>query len=142
VLAPALWIGRTLRVIAAIPNEMATYGVRKRAWPIFQQLALGLVSYQHELPSINLRPKHLRSGLYHYESLPTHVVFSATKKRDDAIIKEVGTVTRFLGRRDIAMGDMSSLLEQLEMNVSLVHAVYYADDECIERIARWIAGKG
>jgi hypothetical protein len=37
--------------------------------------------------------------------------------------------------------DLSSLLRLVETDLSLVHAAYYTDDECIERIADWIAGK-
>jgi hypothetical protein len=37
---------------------------------------------------------------------------------------------------------MTSLLRTIEEDQTLVHAAYYTDDECIARIADWIAGRG
>jgi hypothetical protein len=42
---------------------------------------------------------------------------------------------------DITPADVRPILEEIETNESLVHAAYYTDDDCIDRIARWIAGK-
>jgi hypothetical protein len=37
---------------------------------------------------------------------------------------------------------MSLLLATIEQDLSLIHAAYYVDDDCIARIADWIAGGG
>jgi hypothetical protein len=42
----------------------------------------------------------------------------------------------------VTAADISSLLRTIEEDQSLVHAAYYTDNECIDRIANWIAGKG
>jgi hypothetical protein len=34
---------------------------------------------------------------------------------------------------------MTSLLKSVERDETLVHAAYYTDEECIARIADWIA---
>ena len=42
----------------------------------------------------------------------------------------------------ITEADLSLLLKKVEADQSLVHAAYYTDDECIARIADWIAAEG
>ena len=42
----------------------------------------------------------------------------------------------------ISPADMSLLLATIEEDLSLIHAAYYTDDDCIARIADWIAGVG
>lgn len=50
-----------------------------------------------------------------------------------------GDVTETLSK--MAAPDSEALLRMIETDLSLVHAAYYTDDECIERIADWIASK-
>ena len=42
----------------------------------------------------------------------------------------------------VTAADISALLQTVEEDQTLVHAAYYSDDECIARIADWIADKG
>ena len=55
--------------------------------------------------------------------------------------RNFGDVTQTFSKGVVTATDLSSLLEKIETDLSLVHAAYYTDDECIERIADWIAGK-
>jgi hypothetical protein len=38
----------------------------------------------------------------------------------------------------LTASDVADLLQHIERDQSLVHAAYYTDDDCVERIARWI----
>jgi hypothetical protein len=40
----------------------------------------------------------------------------------------------------VTTADLTSLLRTVEEDQTPVHAAYYTDDECIARIADWIAG--
>lgn len=87
-------------------------------------------------------PDHLPPNSYRYEDLHPDVLTRVLRRRGDGIGNELNAVTHLLANDQVTMGDVSALLPRIETNVSLVHAAYYTDDECIDRIARWIAGKG
>ena len=62
-------------------------------------------------------------------------------KREEWIRHKFGDVTPTFSNGVVTASDLSSFLEKIETDLSLVHAAYYTDDECIERIADWIAGR-
>jgi hypothetical protein len=41
----------------------------------------------------------------------------------------------------VTSADITSLLQTIEEDQTLVHAAYYTDEECIARIADWIAAE-
>jgi hypothetical protein len=66
----------------------------------------------------------------------------ALDKRSAWITRHLGDLTQTFSKMAITSADISSLLRSVEEDQTLVHAAYYTDDECIARIADWIAGKG
>ena len=65
----------------------------------------------------------------------------ALEKRGDWVKTHLGDVSQAFSKLAITSADLASLLATIETDMSLVHAAYYMDDECIETVADWIAGK-
>jgi hypothetical protein len=86
-------------------------------------------------------PTFASPAMYKYEDLSTNVEQRALANRDEWIRRNFGDVTKTFSNFVVTASDLSSLLRMVETDLSLVHAAYYTDDECIERIADWIAGK-
>jgi len=139
---PVRVILRHVRILALLPKEVVTYLVRKQGLSVLQSVALGLEAYRFQLPNVDGKPLFLTNESFSYEDLPTRTVERISGKRNDMIGAHIDMVSTLLAKDEIATGDLSALLREVETNLSLVHAAYYTDDECIERIARWIAGKG
>lgn len=142
IISPFRWTWEMLSVAAAMPSETVTFVVRHRAWPMLQRFALGLEAYPYQLPVVSHLPTLLPTGAYTYEELPSSAIERSLAKRHTGISSHLGNMSDFLAKATITSADLSSLLEELERDVTLVHAAYYTDDECIDRVARWIAGKG
>jgi hypothetical protein len=139
---PFSYLRRHLSTLTVMPQEATAYLVRKRIWSLAQRSALGLEAYPDALPKVSRQPNYFPSGSFLYEELPQHVSERALDRRDTTLGQEIKTVTSLLERQELTAGDVSGLLRDLETNVTLVHAAYYTDDESIDRIARWIAGRG
>jgi len=73
--------------------------------------------------------------------MPKNAEQRALSNREEWIKRNFGAVTETFSKLAVTASDLSSLLKTVETDLSLVHATYYTDDECIERIADWIAGK-
>ena len=127
--------------MAFIPSEVATYFVRRRMWSVLQRLALGLMAYPYPLPQVDRVPSVLPKAFFTYEDLPPSTVERVLAQRNEGIGGRFGTVSNLLAKTTITSADLSSFLEEVERDLTLVHAAYYADDECINRIARWIADR-
>jgi hypothetical protein len=104
-------------------------------------MVFGLEGYSFELPKAERAPTFACPAIYKYEDLPTNVEQRALSNRDEWIRRNFGAVTETFSKIVVTASDLSSLLRIVETDLSLVHASYYTDDECIERIASWIAGK-
>jgi hypothetical protein len=137
--APIRWLARQLRATGQIFNHIATYVARRRSWSLLQEMAFGLEGYSFKLPMAQREPKFASPTLYRYEDLPEGAEQRALARRDEWVKRAFGDVTQTLSK--MAAPDLSSLLKMVETDLSLVHAAYYTDDECIERIADWISGK-
>ena len=139
--SPFRWVWNGLAVMAFIPSEVATYFVRRRMWSVLQRLALGLMAYPYPLPQVDRVPSVLPKAFFTYEDLPPSTVERVLAQRNEGIGGRFGTVSNLLAKTTITSADLSSFLEEVERDLTLVHAAYYADDECINRIARWIADR-
>jgi len=119
-----------------------TYGVRYWGWSVLQAIAMGLEGYRFELPLIKQHPSDIPKEFFRYESMPIGAEQRALAMRNAWIGRHLGGVSETSSKIVVTASDLSSLLRTIEADQSLVHAAYYTDDECIARIARWIAGKG
>jgi hypothetical protein len=138
VLAPLRWLARQVFATGRIFNDIGTYIVRQRGWSFLQELAYGLEGYGFGLPQAEREPKFAGSAIYKYKDLPEGVTQRALAKRDEWMRRTFGDITKTLSQ--ITAPDLSSLQRKIETDLSLVHAAYYIDDQCIELIADWIAG--
>jgi hypothetical protein len=139
--APFRWAARQLRASSRIFYDIGTYVALRRSWSLLQEKAFGLDGYRFELPKAEREPTLACPTFYKYEDLPENVRQRALSNRDEWIRRNFGAFTETFSKIVVTASDLSSLLRIVETDLSLVHASYYTDDECIERIADWIAGK-
>jgi hypothetical protein len=138
--APFRWIGRRARALAGVPSYIGSYIVRRNAWTLLQELAMGLEGYRFALPVIAKAPAFVPVNRCRYEDLPKEAEQRALSMRNAWISRHFGDVADTFSKMVVTASDLSSLLRLVEGDQSLVHAAYYTDDECIQRIADWIAG--
>lgn len=123
-----------------IPNEIATYIARKKAWKLLQSYALGLDGYDMELPKVAQMPAQTGKDVFRFERLGEAAERRALARRADWIEANLGDVTETFAKLAVSANDVSALLVAIEKDATLVHAAYYTDADCIERIVDWIAG--
>jgi len=122
-------------------TEIMTYGVRYWGWSVLQAMAMGLEGYRFKIPPIEQRPSNIPEEVLQYESMPTGAEQRALAMRNAWIGRHFGDVSETFSKIVVTAADISLLLRTVEADQSLVHAAYYTDDECIRRIADWIAGR-
>jgi hypothetical protein len=128
--------------LGIIPAEIGTYLIRLKGWSVILKLAMGLDGYPFELPVIAQFPQNFPKALAVYEDMPKGAEQRALDRRKAWIARHLGGVSETFSKLTVSGADMTSLLRTVEEDQTLVHAAYYTDDECIVRIADWIAGKG
>ena len=74
--------------------------------------------------------------------MPKETEVHALAMRADWVSRNLGRVSETFSNAVVTQVDVSLLLRKIEADQSLVHAAYYIDDECIARIASWIADEG
>jgi hypothetical protein len=121
---------------------MVTYGVRYSGWSVLQKMTMGLESYRFEIPLVEQYPSSLPEGFAKYENMPSGAEQRALDKRSSWIARHLGDVSQTFSNLKITAADIKNLQVAVEEDQTLVHAAYYTDDECIARIADWIAGRG
>ena len=141
-LALSFLIVTPLVIITLIFPHVATYVVRSRGWSVVQAIATGLEGYPYQLPLIEQYPSFLPENFVKYENMPTGAEQRALAARGDWIDRHLGDATQTFSKLIVTSADIALLLRGIEADQKLVHAAYYTDDECIERIADWIAGRG
>jgi hypothetical protein len=141
-LSPLRWCYYLILSPFSAFQAIASYLVRRRAWPLVQSIALGLDNYRYPLPQVERNPTHLKAMLVTYEDLPPEVAERALARRNDWIAGRLGDVSQTFSNLVVTSADLSSLLKSIETDMTLVHGAYYTENECIARIADWIAGKG
>jgi hypothetical protein len=134
----ASYLIRWLGSIATIWGQVLTYIVRQWGWSVIQRRALGLEGYGSKLPRVRRVPAFVSRALFKYENMPSAVERRALQRRQRGFDRQLGLVSDMLAKHALPT-DTTSLLQAIESDLSLVHAAYYTDDECIERIADWIA---
>jgi len=137
--SPIRWLAIQLRATRRILNDITVYVIRRRGWSLLQEIAFGLQGYSFDLPKAEREPPFACPRIYKYEDLSKDVEQRALSKRDEWLRRNFGAAAETFSRLVVTASDLSSLLRIVETDLSLVHAAYYTDDECIEHIADWIA---
>jgi hypothetical protein len=65
----------------------------------------------------------------------------ASKGRSAWVARHLADVSQTFSKLVVTAADLTSLQRTVEEDQKLVHAAHYTDDECIARIADWIAGR-
>jgi hypothetical protein len=141
-LSPFRWCVRRAGSLGLIFPEMATYFVRKRGWSVLQAIAMGIEGYRFKLPPIERFPRNLPEKFVKYENMPRTAEQRAMDRRSVWVARHLGDVSQTFSKLAVTAADVASLLRMIEDDQTLVHAAYYTDDECIARVADWIAGRG
>ena len=139
--SPARYVRRQLRAVAAVPASIGTYIAKVRGWPLIQEMAFGLENYPFELPRAEFAPAGLGAQHVRLELLPETVLDRILSARSNWFHRNFGEITQLLSKMALSAADISFLFQLIERDSSLVHGAYYTDDECVARIAEWIAGQ-
>jgi hypothetical protein len=140
--APFRWCVRLVGSVVNVFPAVMTYGVRYLGWSVLLKIAMGLEGYRFTLPLVEQFPHNVPENFGKYEDMPKQAQQCAMDKRSAWIARHLGDVSQTFGKMAITATDINSLLRAIEEDQSLVHAAYYTDEECIARIADWIAGTG
>jgi hypothetical protein len=138
-LSPYRWCGHRLGAIPGVFKEITTYIVRTRGWSVLLAIAMGLEGYRHQLPLIEQHPSSVPAVTY--DDMPPGAQRRALDKRGDWVRRHLEDVSETFSKLVVTSADIKLLLCSIEADQTLVHAAYYMDDECIARIADWIAGR-
>jgi hypothetical protein len=140
-LSPFRWFMLRATSLGSIFTEIGTYVVHNRGWSVLQARVMGLEGYRFQLPLIEQRPSYLPKNYVKYEDMPMGAEQRAMTTRNASIGLHFGEVSQTFAKMVVTAADLTELLHTVEADQSLVHAAYYTDDECIARIADWIAAK-
>lgn len=138
-IGPFRWCARQIRSLGSIFTDMATYVVRNRGWSVWQEIAMGLEGYRFPLPLIEQTPRNISQTFVKYENMPVGAEQRALERRSAWVARHLGDVSQTFSNLVLTSADISALLRTVEEDQTLVHAAYYTDEECIARIADWIA---
>jgi hypothetical protein len=140
-LSPFRWCTRQVASLGSVFTQMATYVVHNRGWSVVQASAMGLEGYRFRLPLIQRDPTYVPKNCVKYVDMPKGAEESAMAMRDASIGHHLSDVSQTLSKMVVTAADIDALIAVVEADQSLVHAAYYTDNECIARIADWIAAK-
>ncbi|MHC2718269.1 lipase family protein [Bradyrhizobium diazoefficiens] len=140
--SPFRWCGQLLQSLASLGPALGTYLIRRWSWSVFLKVVMGLDNYDFDPPPITQCPGNLAEAFAKYENMPTRAEQRALEKRGAWIARHLGDVSQTFANLVVTASDLMSLLRMIEADQTLVHAAYYTDDDCIARIADWIAGEG
>ena len=141
-LSPFRWFVRLVGSLKNIFAEMGTYVVRNRGWSVLQAIVTGLEGYRFAIPLVEKSPRNVPEKLVRYIDMPKGAQQRALERRSAWVARHLGDVSQTFAKLVVTAADLTSLQRTIEVDQELVHAAYYTDDECIARIADWIAGKG
>jgi hypothetical protein len=102
---------------------------------------MGLEGYRYQLPLIEQDPSRILGNFVKYENMPTGSQQRALAMRAAWIDRHLNDVAQTFSKLVVTSADITLLLRAIEPDQTLVHAAYYTDDECIVRIADWIAAE-
>jgi len=141
-LSPFRFLGSCVGSLIDIPGALATYVLRHKSWSVLLSMAMGLEGYRFAMPTVEQSPSSLSGNSAIYENMPLGAKTRALDNRSSWIARHLGDVSQSFSKLAITAADLTLLLRQVEQDQTLVHGAYYTDDECIARIADWIAGRG
>jgi len=141
-LAPFRWIGRGIGALLGVPAFATTYFVRRKGWSVLLAMAMGMEGYRFPLPAVAQSPCNVLNVSVTYLDMPAEAEARAMAKRNAWVGRHLDGVAQTFARLVVSPADLSLLLATIEEDLSLIHAAYYTDDDCIARIADWIAGAG
>jgi len=140
-LSPFRWCAHRVSAIKGIFTEIVTYVVRSRGWSVVLAIAMGLEGYRYHLPLIEQDPSSILGNFVKYENMPTAAQQRALAMRGAWIDRHLNNVAQTFSKLVVTSADITLLLRAIAADQTLVHAAYYTDDECIARIADWIAAE-
>jgi hypothetical protein len=141
-LSPFRWFAQRLGSFASPFSAIGTYVVRRMGWSVLVAMTMGLEGYRFAMPAIEKFPKNVPESFVKRENMPTGAEQRALSKRSAWVGRHLGDVSQTFSKMVVTAADISLLLQTVEEDQTLVHAAYYTYDECIDRIADWIADKG
>jgi Alpha/beta hydrolase of unknown function (DUF900) len=141
-LSPFRWSAQRLGSFASLFPAIGTYVVRRMGWSVLLAMTMGLEGYRFAMPAIEQFPKNVPESFVKYENIPTGAEQRALSMRSAWVARHLGDVSQTFSRMAVTAADISLLLQTVEEDQTLVHAAYYTYDECIDRIADWIADMG
>src|SRR5262249_37666396 len=128
--------------LGMVVPTMVTYIVRHSAWSVMLTMAMGLEGYPYRVALIDQQLSYASKNFAKYENIPKGAEERALARRSTWVVRHLGTTSEMFSMLVVTSADITSLLRDIEEDQSIVHAAYYTDDECIARIADWIAGRG
>jgi hypothetical protein len=140
--SPFRWCAQLVRSLASIGPAFGTYMVLRWSWPVLLKKTMGLEGYRFRPPPIMKYPSNVPEKFFKYEDMPIGAEQRALDRRGAWVARHLGDVSQVFSKLAVTAADISSLQQTVEEDLALVHAAYYIDDECIARIAKWIADKG
>jgi hypothetical protein len=135
------WLARATDAALALPRACVTFFVRRKAWTVIVAMAMGLEGYRWKLPIVERHPTYLSDPPPRYEDIPSAAEQRALERRGHWVARHLRDVSETFSKLTATPADVTSLLQVIEEDMSLVHAAYYTEDECIARIADWIADR-
>jgi hypothetical protein len=141
-LSPYRRYARVASALASLPSIIATYIVHRRGWSVMLAIAMGVEGYPYQIPFVDRHLSYAPTNFVKYEDVPKCTEQRALDRRSAWVRQHLENVSDTFSKLVVTSADLSLLLRRIEEDQSLVHAAYCTDDECIARIADWIAGKG
>lgn len=126
-------------LLTVLFSTAGTYVVRREAWSVLQGLGMGLDGYSYQMPTVEQRPSNIPDTCIHYEEIRDNVLELAMEKRGAWLLRHLGEASQTFSKLALTPADLTSLLQNIETDQSLVHAAYYTEEDCVRRIADWIA---
>lgn len=140
--SPFRWCAHRIGCLPNVFSALATYMLRRKAWSFLQTIAMGVEGYGYALPVVEQHPNCTTTRVIKYENIPAASERRALKSRSDWVGLHLADVSQAFAKIAITAVDVTHMLRIVEADQSLVHGVYYTDDDCIARIADWIADRG
>jgi hypothetical protein len=143
-LSPYRRCARVVRSVDSVGTAIVTWIVRRWGWSVLLGRAMGLEGYspRFRAPVIEKHPSCVPPAFVKYENMPEGAEQRALLRRTAWVGRYLGDVSETFSKMAVTQADTTYLLRMVEADQALVHGAYYSDDECIARIADWIAGRG
>jgi hypothetical protein len=125
--------------VRAVASELAVTIMRYFGWSVLGSIALGKGGYPFSIAPVSQVPAEVSEHFFTYESLTAEVVGRALTRREKGLGSSTSAITTALSSPDFDPFDFNALLKRIANDTSLIHAAYYTDDSCVERIADWLA---